>query len=397
MTDVLFPALVAAFAVNVLAWGWVALGWRRMADALDEDGLEPRDADDPPEPRPDLALSVVVAARDEAARLPALLRALRGQTHRGPDGRPAYEVVVVDDRSADGTGALVERTAAAWAATGGPDLRLVRIAPDADPVAAPKKRAVAAGIAAVRHARIALTDADTEPPAAWLATLACYAAPSGEDDGAVLIGFSPYVRRPGALNAFVRYETLQTAALAAAGVGWGRPWQAVGRNLSYPADLFARVGGFEASSASLSGDDDLFVQHVARERAAGVRYVLGAGAHVPSEAVAGWGAFWQQRRRHASAGAHYAPGVLAGLGALHASALVLWLGAPLLHAATGAPTGWGLVALHLLVQRAALGPAFEAFGAASDLRLAQPLLDLASTLYQAVAGVLGLFPAPRRW
>ena len=383
--DLLFPVLLAAFVANVLVWGWVAVGWRRMADASDVDGAE-RDALPVP-------FSVVIAARDEAARLPVLLRALRRQSHRLPDGRAAFEVVLVDDRSTDGTGALVRRTAEAWTASGGPDLRVVRVEPDDDGSAPPKKRALAAGIAAARHARVALTDADTDPPTTWLATLARFAASDGVDDGALLVGFGPYVKQAGWINRFVRYETLQTAALAAAGVGWGRPWQAVGRNLSYPKTLVERVGGFPG--ASLSGDDDLFVQRVGRT--APVRYVLDAGAFVPSEAPASWGAFWRQRRRHASAGAHYAPGVLAALALLHGSALVLWIGAPLVHWATGAPTGYGFLALHLLVQRAALAPAFDALGADADLRLAQPFLDLVSTLYQLAAAILGLLPAPRRW
>ena len=380
--------LLAAFAANVLAWGWVAVGWRRMADALDADDLLPRDA--PRAEAPPVRLSVVVAARNEQRRLPVLLRALRRQTHRAA-GEARFEVVVVDDRSTDGTAALLAKTAAAWAATGGPSLRVVRI--DGASEMPPKKRALAAGIAAARHARLVLTDADTDPPAAWLTTLARFAAPNGQDDGAVLVGFGPYARRPGWINRFVRYETIQTAALAAAGVGWGRPWQAVGRNLSYPRALFERLGGFD--SASLSGDDDLLVQRASGE--AEVRYVVDEAAFVPSEAPDSWAAFWRQRRRHASAGAHYAPGVLAGLGVLHVSALVLWLGAPAYHLATGQPTGWGLVALHLLVQRAALGPAFDALGAGGDVRLAQPLLDLLGTLYQAAAAVLGALPAPRRW
>ena len=406
MADVLLPALVVAFAANVLAWGWVAVGWRRMADRLADDGLDDRFADggldgdgiSDEAPRvPPVPVSVVVAAHDEAERLPVLLRALRGQTHRDAAGRALFEIVVVDDRSTDATAALVERTAARWTASTDPALRLVRSpeAPDAGPVLPPKRRALTAGIAAARHDRLALTDADTDPPPTWLATLARHAAPAGGDDGAVLVGFAPLARRPGMLNRFVRYETLQTATLAAAGIGWGRPWQATGRNLSYPRSLFERVGGFAATAGSLSGDDDLFVQHVAGT--AEVRYVPDAAAHVPSPAPDGWGAFVRQRRRHASAGAHYAPGVLVGLGVLHVSAGVLWLGAPLLHGLTGAPTGWGFVALHLLVQRAALARAFDALGAGADVRLAQPLLDLAGTLYQAAAAVAGLFPAPKRW
>ncbi len=406
MAALLLPALVAAFAVNVLVWGWVAVGWRRMADASGERRaarVNPPGEPGPGSPGgpdlsgeqeiPEVQMSVVVAARDEAERLPGLLRALRGQTHRDAAGRALFEVVVVDDRSADATAALVERTAAAWTATSDPALRLVRVGGDAPDVASPKKRALSRGIAAARHDRLALTDADTAPPPDWLATLARHAAPDGADDGAVLVGFAPYGRQDGLLNLFVRYETMQTAALAAAGVGWGRPWHATGRNLSYTRALFERAGGFAAGAASLSGDDDLFVQHAAA--LADVRYA--PEAHVPSPAPAGWGAFWRQRRRHASAGAHYPPAVLAGLGLLHASAGALWLGAPALHALTGQPTGWGLLALHVLVQRAALAPALDAFDAPADVRLAQPLLDLAGTLYQAVAAVAGLLPAPRRW
>ncbi len=395
MPDAALSVLLLAFAVNVVVWGWVAIGWRRMADGLLEDGLAPLDPDEAPPPAPNIPLSVVVAARDEAARLPELLRALRRQTHHGPDGKPAFEVVVVDDRSSDGTGALAERTAAAWAATSGPDLRVVRLEEGAAASLPPKKRALAAGIAQARHARLALTDADTIPPPTWLATLARTAAPEDADDGAVLVGFAPYAKAPGWLNRFVRYETLQTAALAAAGIGHGRPWHATGRNLSYMRATFEDAGGFSAAAASLSGDDDLFVQHAARF--ADVRYVPDAAAHVPSPAPATWGAFWRQRRRHASAGAHYPPAVLAALGLLHASALVLWLGAPVLYLTAGRPAGWGLVALHLLVQRAALAPAMAAFEAGGDVRLAQPLLDLAGTLYQGVAAVLGLLPAPKRW
>ncbi|HEX8297824.1 MAG TPA: glycosyltransferase, partial [Rubricoccaceae bacterium] len=144
MADALLPALVAAFVANTLAWAWVAVGWRRMADGLADRGLADdgvvedspaapspeKDAGAPAQDAPSLPaapvlMSVVVAARDEAARLPVLLRALRQQTHRDAAGRALFEIVVVDDRSSDATAALVERTAAGWTATTDPPLRLV--------------------------------------------------------------------------------------------------------------------------------------------------------------------------------------------------------------------------------------------------------------------------------
>ena len=390
-----FALLVAAAVVQALGWAWAGAGLRRAQ----EDGPE---ADAPlPHPAP-LRMSVVVAARDEAGRLPALLDALGRQQYDGADGRPAFEVVVVDDLSVDGTADLVEKRARTWERQGGPALRLVTVAPG-EPEAAglpPKKHAVARGVEAARYGRVALTDADAAPPPTWLAALALWAAPDGEDDGAVLVGYGPTEAEPGRagwLGRFARYETVQTATLAAAGAGWGRPWHAVGRNLSYPRDLLDRVGGFEHSAASLSGDDDLLVQEVARSGAAPVVYVADARAAVPSPAPPDASAFWRQKRRHAGAGAHYPWGVLVALGLFHTANLALWLGAPLLHVLGGVPYGWGLLAAKLLVQRTALLPAFDAFEAEGDLRLWQPVLDALSAGYHAVLAVLGALPAPRRW
>jgi glycosyltransferase involved in cell wall biosynthesis len=55
--------------------------------------------------------SVLVGARDEAGVLPALVADVAGQDYRDDAGRPRFELVVVDDRSFDGSGEVVLRTA----------------------------------------------------------------------------------------------------------------------------------------------------------------------------------------------------------------------------------------------------------------------------------------------
>ncbi len=376
--------VLVAFAVQLAAWAGVALGLRRVRAqaALVEAEAEPQ-----AELRP---ISVVVAARNEAERLPALLDALARQTH------PPAEVIVVDDRSTDGTAEVVRQRSQ----RGDLPIRLVTVG-DGAPRAAglpPKKHALERGVEAATHELLAFTDADGRPGPDWLATLARWAGPSGEASAEpVLVGYGPYLPQPGGLNRFVRYETLQTAVLAAAAIGWGRPWHAVGRNLSYPAALLHTLGGFAHSAASLSGDDDLLVQEVARRGAAPVRYVWEAKAAVPSPAPPDARSFWRQKRRHASAGTHYPATVLAALGLFHTSNLVLWLGAPALHLATGLPYGWGLLAAKLLVQRSVLSDVRDGLGDEPDLRVWQPVLDLASAVYHAAFAVLGALPAPTRW
>ncbi len=411
--------LVVAFVAQCLGWAWVGAGLRRVREAA------PLPADEGGPAGDGLAVSVVVAAHDEAERLPGLLDALAAQTHR------PFEVVVVDDRSTDETAQRVT-----WRVHDFPvPLRLASVAPGAPEAAGlpPKKHALERGAEAAAHPRLAFTDADGRPGPDWLATMARWAtnaapvdvegavrrgstastAPVGDEDtarrvptgddrppvdgGVVLVGYGPLLRADGWLNRFSRYETVQTAALAAAGVGWGAPWHAVGRNLSYPAALLDRLGGFAHSAGSLSGDDDLLVQEVARRGAAPVRYLWDARAAVPSPAPPDVGAFWRQKRRHASAGSHYPAGVLVALGLFHTSNLALWVGAPALHLATGVPLGWGLIAGKLLLQRSVLGDALDGLGDEPDLRLWQPVLDALSAGYHAALAVLGALPAPRRW
>lgn len=358
----MLPLFATALAFHVACWVWLSAGLRRAREQAAPLSASP------------LPISVVVAARNEEADLPALLVALADQTH------PDFEVIVVDDASEDGTAALVEAQAERDAR-----FRLVRVT---EPVAPRKKHALTQGIAAARHDRLAFTDADCTPPPGWLAGLAEHAV--AEPD-AVLVGYGPFWKAPGLLNAFVRYETVVTAMLAAAAAGWGRPYMAVGRNFSYPTALFERIGGFEHSLASLSGDDDLLVQEVARHGAAPVRFVFDPATFVPSAAPPSWRRWARQKLRHTSAGAHYDRGVQFALALFHGSNLLVWI-APVFLGWTGA----ALLAGRFLIQRAVLREAMETFEA-RDLTLAQPLLDGLYLLYNTLLAPLGAVWTPRRW
>ncbi|MEM1041445.1 MAG: glycosyltransferase [Bacteroidota bacterium] len=351
----------AACAVQVGCWLLLGLGFRRARQTAIAAGAALQPA------------SVVVAARDEEERLPDLLAALAAQTH------PDFEVLVVDDASEDRTAALVEEKAAQDTR-----FRLVQVTDSQDPR---KKHALTLGIAAARHGLLAFTDADCTPPPGWLSTLAAHHAATPE---AVLVGYGPYRREPGALNAFVRYETLVTALTTAAAVGLGRPYMAVGRNFSYPASVFEQVGGFAHSVQSLSGDDDLLVQE-AHRHGVPVRYVFDEVAFVPSEAPRSWRRWARQKLRHTSAGRYYDRGAQAALVVFHASNLLVWV-APLVLGWTGA----GLLAGRFLFQRVVLRDAARTFGEA-DLMLAQPLLDAGYVLYNTVLASLGTLLTPKRW
>lgn len=131
-----------------LAWAVLLLGRGGFWLARDDD----RDAARLPEPAIWPGVVAVIPARDEAATIGATVQGLLGQDYPG-----AFRLVVVDDRSADGTGAL-----ALAAAAGDPRLTVLRGAPR-PPGWTGKLWALEQGLAeALRTApdRLLFTDAD---------------------------------------------------------------------------------------------------------------------------------------------------------------------------------------------------------------------------------------------
>jgi Glycosyl transferase family 2 len=91
MAFLLFPLAATALA------GWLGVAWL----AWRADRALPDLGDQPPDPAPP-SVSVVVPCRDEARHVEAAVRSLLAQD------LPALQVVAVDDRSSDATGAILD-------------------------------------------------------------------------------------------------------------------------------------------------------------------------------------------------------------------------------------------------------------------------------------------------
>ena len=233
-------------------------------------------------------VSVVVCAHDEADNLRELIPQLLSQDY------PEFEVIIVNDRSNDSTfDYLLEATQE------NPRLRMVNVKETPERVNG-KKYGITLGIRAAAYEWILLTDADCRPTGPnWIRSMSRHFT----KDAKFVLGFSPYLRKPGFLNRFIRFETILTAIQYFA-FGWmGNPYMGVGRNLAYRKSLFLQQKGFNNFLHVTGGDDDLFVNMHAR--GSNTRLEIQPESQTYSEPKPTWRSFYQQKIRHLSVGKRY--------------------------------------------------------------------------------------------
>ena len=261
------------------------------------------------------SVSVIVAARNEERNISRLISCLTSQDYP----REKLEIILVDDRSEDGTWNAIEAAAKQYAF-----VKALRIT-DTLPDFAPKKRAIDTAIRSAQGEMILLTDADCTPPPKWVQTMVAYY----QDGVAGVISYSPY-RFDSPIPPLVRgmlaldYFSIFAVAAASSGLGWALT--ASGTNLSYRKQIFLDIGGFEPIKGIISGDDDLFLHEVIRKKLGTFTFALDPQAFVPAAAPTSWRQFWNQRIRYASKGRHYGGAKTAGLLAVYVFNLCIVLG-----------------------------------------------------------------------
>ena len=197
-------------------------------------------------------VSIIVAARNEEQTLPHLLHDLIRQDY--PTDR--LEIVVVDDRSTDGTLSVIEKFQQQYPQVYGQQIT------ESHPIMTPKKYALTKALEVARGEIILTTDADCRVKTTWVSSMVREFTP----DTGIVVGFSAIDITPNTF--FVRYQAVDFLGLMATNagaIGWGRNWSGSGQNLAYRRKNFEAIHGFQPVAQQVSGDDMYLVQAISRQ------------------------------------------------------------------------------------------------------------------------------------
>ena len=258
-------------------------------------------------------VSVIICAKNEASNLAKNLPFVLAQKYSN-----TYEVLVINDDSEDESAEILAKMAAKY-----PHLRVLNTA-GLDRKMSGKKHALNFGINEAKYDILLLTDADCEPSSCdWFSYMVQNLNDNSQKQ--IVLGVSPYFtqKKHALLNIVIQYETAYTALQYLSFALWGVPYMGVGRNLAYRKTIFRAANGFAAHQNVASGDDDLLIGSVATAQNTSIE--IHPAAYCYSQPPSNWFMWFKQKKRHLSAGKHYAQKHQARLGLLVFSHVMLYL------------------------------------------------------------------------
>ena len=225
-------------------------------------------------------VSVIICSKNEESNLRKYLPMILNQNYSN------YEVIVVNDQSEDNTNFLLKDLQKI-----NKNLEIVNIDSHVREKKG-KKFALTLGIKTAKHKYLLLTDADCEVLSKdWISNMA-----QEFIDKDIVLGYSNYLKSKGLLNKVIRYDTFFIAQQYLSFALKGNTYMGVGRNLGYKKSLFFDNKGFASHINLASGDDDLFIQAIAKND--NVSICISHQSHTISECTNKWSVWKNQKRRH---------------------------------------------------------------------------------------------------
>jgi cellulose synthase/poly-beta-1,6-N-acetylglucosamine synthase-like glycosyltransferase len=242
--------------------------------------------------------SILIPARNEELTILNCLASIYKQQHL----IPFFEVIVVDDHSADGTCRLVESQHYS-------NLKVVQLPHGKTG----KKQAIAEGVRIARGNLIIMTDADCEVGEDWLGQIITLY----EKKKPKMIAGPVLVNRVNSLQQSMQsQEMIVLTACGGASLYWNLPLLCSSANLAFEKTAFIEAGGFEGAEKTATGDDMFLMLKINKKFPGGIRYLKCREAGVFTNPETSFRHALGQRKRWASKSLLYGPGYVTYVAAL---------------------------------------------------------------------------------
>lgn len=255
-----------------------------------------------------VSVSVIVVANNEFDSLQQLIPSLLAQEY------PNFEIILVDDRSYDGTYDHFRNLALTESR-----LKFLRV-DEVHEASNAKKFALTLAIKAAKNEYVLFTDADCAVSSPkWISFMvSSFYAPKK-----IMLGVSPYLQEKTFLNKLIQYETGLTSSNYLSFALLGIPYMGVGRNMAYQRQLFLDTKGFHPFNRINGGDDDLFLQKIAS--ADNTAICVEKETFVYSTPKKTWLEWFEQKKRHYSVSKFYTIKSKILLGLYHTSLFLSYI------------------------------------------------------------------------
>jgi len=328
-------------------------------------------------------VSVVICARNEYENLKNFLPEILTQEY------PNFEVILVNDFSEDDSFFLLKSFQEKY-----PNFKVINLRENINFFSG-KKLALALGIKSAQNEIVLLTDADCRPIGKrWIESMTGYF----DNNTNIVLGYGGYEKWPGVLNCLIRFDTITIAMQYMGFAMAGMPYMGVGRNLAYKRSFFFKSGGFASHYKIPSGDDDLFVNGVAK--GSQTKVALNMNSFTFSKPKLTFSEWFRQKKRHLSTSSHYKFSHKIILGLYGLSQLCFYLTFIAL-ISFGSYTNykwyaWGLFALKAISYLIVQYNVNKKFGE-SKLFLYSPLFDFIFALLNPIFAISNLFYRKNKW
>ncbi|SCM59435.1 glycosyltransferase [Petrimonas mucosa] len=201
-------------------------------------------------------VSVIIASKNESENLARFLPAILDQDY------PDFEVIVVNMGSTDETDMVLKTLSLKYS-----HLYYTYVPAEAEDVNM-KKLALTIGIKAANHDLLLFTEAYCEPASdRWIREFAAEFVKGNE----IVLGFCKLkMAKHIAMRKFILYDNMIQGLKYLSLAILGKPFMGIGRNLAYKKEIFFEEKGYSSVLNIDEGEDDLFINRIARKNRVGV-------------------------------------------------------------------------------------------------------------------------------